>query len=193
MARKIKRVISVNEKDFSVRDVIEKLDKGDQVPLEYQVAALVKLQRTTAKFAQELKELEIFEDELKNRITTKKYSDHIEGLYSSGRIYSKEEKPIIEITNKDGSIYSVTLSEGVDDNFCINPSLSSKSVLDSLEEKYKKVSVSLDKKVIKSEFEAGILPASLSMFVSKEPIDITKLRISCTTEPTKTEEAEDKK
>lgn len=193
MARKIKRVISVNEKDFSVRDVIEKLDKGDQVPLEYQVAALVKLQRTTAKFAQELKELEIFEDELKNRITTKKYSDHIEGLYSSGKIYSKEEKPIIEITNKDGSVYSVTLSEGVDDNFCINPSLSSKSVLDSLEEKYKKVSVSLDKKVIRSEFEAGTLPASLSMFVSKEPIDITKLRISCTTEPTKTEEAEDKK
>lgn len=170
--RKIKQTITIKENDYTVSSV---LDNIDEAPLELQIAAYYKITETAAKVAADLTELKKVAEIIGNKITTESYDNHITALMNRGLI-RYGETPVFRLENNDGSIYNISISGGVDECFEIDSKLSDKTVLGSLDEKYKKLTISLDKKVIKEEFEQGVLPPSISLFCSKNPTDITKLR-----------------
>ena len=184
MARKSKVTINVNEKEFTVKGTIM---KGKDAPLEHRVAARVKIKKLIDKLSTDLAQLKVVYEEVNNSIETVPYEENVASLIDRGKL-SMGEEPVFELTTKDGGVYSVSMSGGTDDCFEIDPSLSQKSVMDGLDERYKKVSVTLDKKVIKEEFESGTLPPTLRMFCQKNPVEVTKLRVKVVTEPTVSEE-----
>lgn len=187
MAKK-KTIINVNESEFSVKDTIM---RGKDAPLEHRIAARVKVKKLIDKLSGDLSQLKMVYEELGNNIETTPYEENVRELVKRGVLYSESEVPAFEFSTKDGGVYSISMTGGVDEQFEIDPSLSAKSVLDGLEERYKKISVTLDKKVIESEFNAGTLPKTLKAFCQKNPIDITKLRVTTKVEPVKTEDKED--
>ncbi len=188
MAKARKVIISVNENDFSVKDVIL---KGADAPLEHRIGAMIKLKNTIDKINGELAQLKVVYEEVSNSVTTTSYEDNVKSLVQRGLIWNTDYKPVFEFNTNDGGVYSVNIGQGIDECFSIDPHLSQKAVLDSLDERYKKVSTTLDKAVVKSEFESGALPASISMFCSKNPVEITKLRTSVKVQPTVKDEDED--
>jgi len=187
MAKTRKTTISINENDFSVKDVIL---KGADAPLEHRICSMIKLKSVMDKISNELAQLKVVYEEISNSVTTVSYEENIKSLVKRGVIWNSDYKPVFEFSTNDGGVYSVNISQGIDECFAIDPHLSQKAVIDSLDERYKKVSISLDKAVIKSEFESGALPASLSMFCSKNPVEITKLRTSVKVQPTVKDEDE---
>ena len=171
--KKEKQIITVKEADFTVSNILSNLDEA---PLELQIATYYKIMATAGAVAADLAELKQVASIVEKKITTTKYGDHITALVNRGLISNDTVTPIIRLENEDGSIYNISMSGAVEQNFSIAPEL--KKDLDILDDKYKKVTVALDEKVIKKEFEDGTLPSTIGIFCEVNPMDVTKLKKS---------------
>ncbi len=167
--KKISEIVSVKETDLNVGEVIK---KGAEAPIEQQVAVL-------AIIEDQIAQLKPVIEKLKEDIRSTKYDDLVEKLVDEGKLSSKDSKPVVEITTKLGDVIKVTISSDVDNGFSVSKELSEKEILESLvPDKYKKTTVSLDKKAVEADFDAGTLPDILKGYVSKTPVEITKLKKS---------------
>lgn len=167
--KKISEIVSVKETDLKVGEVVK---KGAEAPIEQQVAVLVVIEDQIAQ-------LKAVSEKLKEGIRSTKYDDLVEKLVDEGKLSSKDSKPVVEITTKLGDVIKVTISSDVDNGFSVSKEMSEKEILESLvPDKYKKTTVSLDKKAIEADFDAGTLPDILKGYVSKTPVEITKLKKS---------------
>lgn len=175
MARKTTKEIKVDASKLSVKEIIE---KGENAPIELRVAAIAILKDKIAQVQGDLTQLKNIESMVSSSIETVSYDDHVEEMIKSGLLGGTWEKPVFSIKTKEGSGIKVTMTGAKEDKFSIDPALSTKSTLSIVPEAYKNVSVTLNKKAIEGDYNAGILPETLKRYCSKEPIDITKLRIS---------------
>ena len=111
-------------------------------------------------------------------IESTEYDSIIKNLVDTGLLSSESESPEFVIKAKDGTKIAVTMSGAHDDQFEVDTSLAAKSTLDMVPDQYKKVSITLDKKAMEADFNAGVLPSALKRFCSKNPVDITKLKVA---------------
>ena len=169
---KTKQFIEVKASDVSVSAVLAN-SKG--APLEHRIAAMAKIKRTMEQVASSYDQLKATYEAIEKDVVTTTYKDHVKELIERGILSRADDSFAVRIENKDGSIYSVKVSGGVEDNFEISSALSKGDTFDGLDDKYKEISYKLNKKLIKDEFEAGKLPASIVMFCNKSPVDITKI------------------
>lgn len=176
--KKEKQIITVKESDFTVSNILSNLDEA---PLELQIATYYKIKATADNVAADLAELKQVASIVENKITTTKYNDHIASLVNRGLLPNNTVIPIFRLENDNGSIYNVSMAEAIEQNFSIAPEL--KKNLDILDDKYKKVTTSLDEKVVKKEFEDGTLPSTIGIFCEVNPVEITKLKKSTEKEP----------
>lgn len=173
--RKNTKEIMVDASTIVVKDIIA---QGKNAPIELRVAAVAILKNTIGEVQGDLSQLKRIEEEVSHGIETTEYDSLIKKMISDGILSSDDEKPVFVIKGKDGSKMTVTMSAGHDDQFEVDPSISAKSTLDIIPDQYKKVNITLDKKAIEADFNAGVLPTSIARFCSKNPIDITKLKVA---------------
>lgn len=169
----MKKEIIVQEKDINVSDIVK---MGDGAPVELQVAAWCILKDTIEKLKDNVSQLTTVCGAVEGRVTSKKYEDVMKRLVDEGKIWSVDDKAVFKVTTKDGGVINVSMSAGVDKRFEIDPALSAKSTMDIIPEKYKKVSVTLDKAAIEGDYDEGLLPDLLKSYCNKAPVDIIKLR-----------------
>lgn len=158
--------IAVKETDINIGKII----KEDIRNPEELVAAILVIE-------DQIGALKHYDEHLKEVLRTTKYEDILDSLASRALIGDKEEKVVIDVTTKLGEKIGATLYEDVDSCFVVAKDLSDKAVLDTVvPDKYKKISVLLDKKKIEEDFEKGTLPDTLKIYCSKSPMKITKIR-----------------
>ena len=158
--------VPIKENDL---DIAKLVANGTKKP-EEMIAAIVVLEDQIAA-------LKHLDDHIREMIRTTKYEDILESLESRALIGDKESKVAIEVTTKLGEVVTATIYKDIDSCFQVAKDMSDKTVLDTVvPEKYKKVSVLLDKKRLEEDFEAGTLPDTLKIYCSKSPVEVTKIR-----------------
>lgn len=170
---KRKQIITVKTNEFKLGDILMNI-KG--TPTKFQIAAMTKVKKAIEKVSTDLAQLKAMYETIEQNIVTASYDDVIDKMMKEGDVSSPDLPVVVSIEDKDGSVYEVAIKKATEESFEINPSLSSGDTFDALDPKYKKVTESLDKKLIKDEFESGVLPPALAMFCEKNIIEgITKL------------------
>lgn len=187
MATKRKQVITVKTNEFKLGDILMNI-KG--TPTKFQIAAMTKVKKAIEKVSTDLSQLKAMYETIEQNIVTASYDDVINKMMEEGDVSSPDLPVVVSIEDKDGSVYEVAIKKATEESFEINPCLSSGDTFDALDPKYKKITESLDKKLIKDEFESGVLPPALAMFCEKNVIEgITKLsKPKLISGPTPTEE-----
>ena len=172
---KNKKEIRIDGSTLSVKEIVE---KGENAPLTSKIAAMAILKEKIEQVQGDLSQLKKIEEMVSADIETTGYNVHIDELVKDGELTSKEQKPIFFIKTKPGAEIKVTMCEGKDERFKIDSSLSAKATLDIIPDRYKNVSVTLNKKAIEGDYNAGILPETFKSYCSKSPIDITKIKVT---------------
>ena len=158
--------IPINENDIDIARIIA----NDVKKPEEMIAATIVLEDQIAA-------LKNLNDNIKEKLRTSKYDEILESLESRALIGDKEGKVAVEVTTKLGEVVTATIYKDTDSCFEVSKCMSDKAILDTVvPDKYKKVSVLLDKKRLEEDFEAGTLPDTLKIYCSKSPVEITKIR-----------------
>lgn len=170
---KRKQIVVVKTNEFKLGDILMNI-KG--TPTKFQIAAMTKVKKAIEKVSTDLAQLKAMYETIEQNIVTARYDDVINKMMEEGDVSSPDLPVVVSIEDKDGSVYEVAIKKATEESFEINPSLSSGDTFDALDSKYKKITESLDKKLIKDEFESGVLPPALAMFCEKNIVEgITKL------------------
>lgn len=160
------QIVQVNEKDISLAKIIA----AESVVPEEMIAATVILEDQIAA-------LKNLNDHVKQMLRATRYEDIVDNLSARSLIDDKEGKIAVEITTKLGDVVTATVYKDIDTCFEVSKDMSDKDVLSTVvPDKYKKVSVLLDKKRLEEDFDAGTLPDTLKGYCSKSPVEITKIR-----------------
>lgn len=166
-----KCIVDVKETEISVKEVIK---IGEEAPIDQRIGAWVILKDTYEKLTEDASQIKVLLSALESGITDKPFDVMIERLKKDGKI-GEGEKPVFRVETKSGEAVEVHVNASVDKRFEIDPSLSTKAALGLVPDEYKKVSVTLDKKVIQNSFEDGTLPEFMRKLCSSAPIDTVKL------------------
>lgn len=188
--RKYPVEMTVDSREISVKEILK---QGKGAPYEHRIAAIAILKNTINKLTGDLSQLKGLYENMYDDITTTDYDIIAEDLRkkiaSTGSYVPSDATPVLKIIEKDGTILTASLKSGKDDRFEIDGALGAKATLDMIPDKYKKVNITLDKKVIETDFNTGTLPDMLKRFCSKDPISTTKITVKIdATAPTETEE-----
>lgn len=188
--RKYPVEMTVDSREISVKEILK---QGKGAPYEHRIAAIAILKNTINKLTGDLSQLKGLYENVYDDITTTDYDIIAEDLRkkiaSTGSYVPSDATPVLKIIEKDGTILTASLKSGKDDRFEIDGALGAKATLDMIPDKYKKVNITLDKKVIETDFNTGTLPEMLKRFCSKDPISTTKITVTVdTTASTDTEE-----
>jgi hypothetical protein len=162
----MKKVFTINEKELNVSKILG-AGVTNTTPIEQLIAIKVLLDDEVIRYK---RYIDFLEEQIKN-------SDYEENLKSRGLI-DEGDKVEVDVKNRYGDNITVYVSKGTDSGFNID-ALKEKSVMDSIvPNAYKKISVTLDKKKLESDYDAGILNEEIKRFIKKNPKIITKLRKS---------------
>jgi hypothetical protein len=166
--------------DASALNVNEILERGDEAPISLRLAAVAILRWTIAKITSELSNIKIAEELASRGIEQTKYKDVLHRLVMEGELASEEEKPVFNFSlgDKDDTTVVINMAGSVDEQFEVDPAIAAKSTLDLIPDAYKKVSTTLNKKAIEADLKAGKLPPLIASFCSRNPIEVTNLKVS---------------
>lgn len=164
--------IALREQDLKLSKI---LTKPSEAPIEEIIA-------TSAILEEQMAQLKAANEQLKQLIITTKYDLAVADLAKRGKMIGGCGKPVIEVETKLGTTISVSMYSAVDPCFSIDKELSDKEILDSvIPEKYKKISIALDKKQIETDYRAGTLPDFIRDRCKESPVEILKTRKSTKT------------
>lgn len=162
----MKKVFNIEEKDINVGKIL-RAGVTNATPIEQIIAIKVLLDDEVTRYKGYI---DFLEEKIKN-------SDYEANLKSRGLI-EDGDKVEVAVKTRYGDDITVTVSKGTDSGFNID-ALKEKSVMDSVvPDAYKKISVTLDKKKLESDYDAGLLSEDIKRFIKKDPKIITKLRKS---------------
>ena len=162
----MKKVFNIEEKDINVGKIL-RAGVTNATPIEQIIAIKVLLDDEVSRYKGYI---DFLEEKIKN-------SDYEANLKSRGLI-EDGDKVEVAVKTRYGDDITVTVSKGTDSGFNID-ALKEKSVMDSVvPDAYKKISVTLDKKKLESDYDAGLLSEDIKRFIKKDPKIITKLRKS---------------
>lgn len=170
--------MTIDSREISVKKILK---QGKGAPYEHRIAAIAILKNTINKLTGDLAQLKGLYENVYDDITTTDYetiaADLRGKIASTGSYVPSDATPVLKIIEKDGTILTASLKSGKDDRFEVDGSLGAKATLDMIPDKYKKVNITLDKKVIETDFNSGDLPEMLKRFCSKDSIPTTKITI----------------
>lgn len=162
----MKKVFSINEQDINVGKIL-RAGVTNATPIEQIIAIKVLLDDEVTRYKGYI---DFLEEKIKN-------SDYEANLKSRGLI-EDGDKVEVAVKTRYGDDITVAVSKGTDSGFNID-ALKEKSVMDGVvPDAYKKISVTLDKKKLESDYDAGLLSEDIKRFIKKDPKIITKLRKS---------------
>jgi len=190
--RKYPVEMTIDSREISVKEILK---QGKGAPYEHRIAAIAILKNTINKLTGDLSQLKGLYENVYDDITTTDYdtiaADLRGKIASTGTYVPSDATPVLKIIEKDGTVLTASLKSGKDDRFEIDGSLGAKATLDMIPDKYKKVNITLDKKVIETDFNKGDLPEMLKRFCSKDPISTTKITIKIDESASTTDTEED--
>ena len=161
--------IPVNEKDIKMSELLK---MGASAPICEVLA-------TRAILEDQIANMKAIVDQLNDSIKTSTYSERIKEMVDAKIIPSEDSKPMIEVTTRYGDKITLAMSKGMDSGFVVSDAIKDKAILDSVvPDKYKKVSVTIDKKAMEVDFDEGKLPEILKGYCSKNPTEVLKVRKS---------------
>lgn len=191
MAKESKKVISFNAKDINLKDVIT---NGPSVGYDVMLATNAIIKAKIEEIDAIAKPYTDAEKFFKSTIKSARYDDIISQLVAAGKLDNADEKPVIavEIPQPDGTSLTktVTLSAKSEDAFEIDPTLNptitdmvdkilldpeTKTKMDPQLRKY--ITINLDHKRIKEDFDAGILPTWIQAACTCSPVESTAYSI----------------
>ena len=167
MARRLHRdEITIKEEDINIKDIL----KDEEAAPEMLIAASIILD-------DQIESLKACSTVLDEKIKNQKYDDIVKRAKDEGKLQNWKDEPEYVIETRYGGKIRVRIAKGEDDGFQIDKKLSEKSTLDSVvPDRYKKVSVLLDKKEVEKDFNAGTLPPLMKSYCSKSPFEFLKVR-----------------
>lgn len=159
--------INVNETELKISEIIK--NKGEGNPQDV-IAAI-------ALISEQIARLKSVNDMLTEHIREKDYDAIVDSLTDEGYLPSRDYAPVIKVKSKYGTEVKITLSSDVENNFEVSKDLSDKALMDTVvPDKYKKYSVTLDKKVMESDYLSGAMPEILKRYCKTSPETVTKMK-----------------
>ena len=171
--RKLTWDIEVNEKEVSIGNIVKNKGKGKTQDV---IAAIVLIDEQIAQ-------LKSVNDMLKEKLKNEDFDTIMDEFVMDDDLPCKDYTPVIKVKSKYGTEIKVVLSADTENNFEVSKDLSDKSLLDSIvPDKYKKYSVTLDKKVMESDYLSGDMPEILKRYCKTSPETVTKMKKTSTKE-----------